>query len=87
MLFAESGLFPDYFGGMLAALAVVFAVVMFLFAIGYRVIDAMTPGKLNDELLGSSTKQPNLALAVVVGSLVLGTAIVLGCTVVGTLVH
>lgn len=78
---------PSYFPTMLLALVLVFALVMCLFMVAWRVIDKITPGKLNDELLGKGRTQPNLALAIVVASMVLGMSIILGLTVLGVLVH
>lgn len=78
---------PPYFPTMLLALVLVFILLMLLFVIGWRVIDRITPGKLDEEILGSQKKQPNVALAIVVASMVLGVSVVLGCTVIAVLNH
>ncbi len=86
--------FPEHFGTMLMALVIVFTLVMVLFFIGYRLIDKATPGDLSKELLGRSPSvptpephKPNIALAVVVASMVIGLSMILGATVLGVMVH
>lgn len=90
----EAGFFPPYFGTMLVALVVVFAVVMLLFLVGYRVINWITPGDLCKELLGHDPKappagpyKPNVALAIVVAAMLIGVSLILGLTVHGVLTH
>lgn len=84
---------PNYFGTMIlcfvffSGIAVVGA---FLF---WRVADWVTPGKLNDELVpppvepGTLQKQPNIALALVVGSMFVGGCLLLGLIAHGILTH
>ncbi len=90
------GFFPEYFGTMLLAMVLVFAIGLALFAFGWRAVDWITPGCLTKELLGGTEtdaadgkkiKQPNMALAIVVGSMLLGLAMVLSATIIGVLVH
>lgn len=85
----STGLFPPYFGVMLLALAIVFALALVLNLLAFRVIDWITPGNLSKEILGDSAqgKQPNIALAVIVAAMFLGLSIVLGCTVIGVMGH
>ncbi len=87
-------IFPEHFGTMLLALVIVFTVVMLLFFIGIRLIDKATPGDLTKELLGRSPNvpapephKPNIALAIVVASMVLGLSMILGATILGVMVH
>lgn len=80
-------LFPEHFWIMMLALVVIFGLTMVLFMIGWRVIDWITPGDLNAEILGTNGRPPNLALASVAGSMVVGMALVLGCTIIGVLIH
>lgn len=103
VLFAESdgGLFPEHFWPMIAALAVVFVIALGLKLLGWRVIDWITPGNLGEELLGKPEtrdpmapayvlkpeKKPNVALAIVVGAMFLGLSFILGCTIIGVMVH
>jgi uncharacterized membrane protein YjfL (UPF0719 family) len=84
----ETGFFPPYFGVMLLAMALVFAVVMVLFVIGYKGIDLITPGDLSNEIVPKDpTKKPNVALAIMYGSMVLGLSIILAATIVAVMVH
>ena len=78
---------PDYFGTMVAAITLIFMVVMVLFFVGWRAIDKITPGNLNNELVPVQPRAPNVALAIVVGSMILGMSIVLGLVVHGVLTH
>lgn len=83
-------LLPEYFGKMVFALAAIFAVVMVLFVIGWRFIDWLTPGVLNEQLVPPNSKNsstPNIALAIVVASLVVGLSFIIGCTTIGVLTH
>lgn len=91
---ASSGFFPAYFPAMMLALVFVFVVVMILFFVGYRVIDKITPGDLSYQLLGHDPKnppvaphKPNVALAIVVASMVLGMSILIGLVAHGVLTH
>ncbi len=86
--------FPEHFGTMLLALVIVFALVMVLYMFGYKLIDRITPGNLCRELLGRDPAQtvaephkPNVALAIVVAAMLLGLSIILGCTILGVMVH
>jgi len=83
---------PDYFPRMVLALVTVFAVVMLLYLLGWKVIDWITPGDLGKEMLGYGRKEgiatrPNVALAIVVAAMILGLAMILAATVVGVLLH
>lgn len=88
-----SGFLPPYFGAMVLALVLVAAIAGVLAMIAWKVIDRITPGNLDGQLLGTPAadgkpeRAPNLALAVVVGAMFMGFSFVLGCTVVGVLVH
>ncbi len=81
-----AGMFPPYFGVMLLALVVVAAVAAVLMLLGYKVIDKITPGNLSHELLGRLSP-PNLALALVVASMIIGGAMILSATIIGVLLH
>ena len=84
----DNPLLPPYLKTMLLVLVIVFGVGMVLYAFGWRVIDWITPGRLNDEIVPRlGTKPPNVALAIIVGSMLLGLAIVLGATIHGVLTH
>lgn len=95
----NQGVFPEYFGTMLLALVIVAAVATVLAVLGWRVIDWITPGNLNTQLLGDPgntdpmqgaprpRRDPNLPLAVVVASMFLGFSLILGCTIIGVMVH
>lgn len=62
--------------------SVIFAIVAFgLFFIFWKVIDKVTPGNLNIEILGSSQRPPNIALAIVVGSMALGFCIIIAAAI------
>lgn len=84
---------PEYFWVMLLALVLVAAVAGLLATLGWRVIDWITPGNLNGQLLGTPAENgkperaPNVALAIVVAAMFLGFSFILGCTVIGVLVH
>lgn len=86
------GFLPDYFWVMLLALVIVAVVASLLMFGMWWVIDKITPGDLARQLLGEpvqpgQTRGPNLALAVVVGTMFLGFSIIIGCTVIGVLAH
>ena len=84
----ETGILPHYFGPMLLAVTIVFAVSMFLFLFGWRIIDWITPGKLNEELVpADQNKKPNVALAIVIAAMLVSVAYVLGSTIQGVLQH
>jgi len=79
---------PDYFGSMLLGFGVMFVVVLAALWVLYKVIDYITPGCLCDELLGrNSSGKPNVALALVAGSMFVGAGLALGFTVLGVLTH
>lgn len=79
---------PDYFGTMLAAIALVGLLGGLMMFIAWRVIDKITPGKLDDEIVpADKTKQPNQALAIVVGFMFLSWSVVLGFAIHGVLTH
>jgi uncharacterized membrane protein YjfL (UPF0719 family) len=78
--------FPPYFGVMLLGVVVVFALALVLFALAWRVVDWITPGKLNEQLV-PRVGTPNVALAIVVGSMLLGLAMVLSSTIHAVLTH
>jgi len=84
---ADHGVLPSYFWTMLLAVALVFLVSMVLYVIGWRVIDKITPGVLNKELVPEGIKPPNEALALVVSAMVLGMSLVLAATIHGVLTH
>jgi len=83
--------FPSYFGVMLLAVIVVAGLGLALLAIAWRVLDWITPGDLNLELVPdpvkTPSKRPNVALAVVIGCMFIAVAIVLGATIHGVLTH
>jgi hypothetical protein len=79
---------PPHFGIMLIAVTIVFGLSLILFTLGWRVIDWITPGKLDDEIVPKDPiKRPNIALAIIVSAMIVGLSIVLGCTIVGVMVH
>ncbi len=74
----RDGFFPAEFAPSLV-MSLIFAVVALgLFWIFWKVIDKVTPGDLNKEILGTPAtettpaKAPNIALAIIVGFLALG---------------
>lgn len=76
------GLLPAVMGSL------IFVIVgSILLAVVWRVIDWITPGKLNDELVPPQPaysvghKQPNIALAIVVGCFVLGFAHIIAMSI------
>lgn len=55
-----------------------------LFLVSWRVIDKITPGKLNKELCPDGPRDlnpPNVALAIVVGSMMLGMAVIIAAAI------
>ncbi len=59
---------------------IVLAVVAFPFI--WKLIDRITPGDLGKELLGdNANKQPNVALAIVVGAFVLAFGIIIAAAI------
>lgn len=79
--------FPEYFWVMLLAIVLVFSLALFLFYLGWKGIDAATPGKLDEQLVPPQGGTGNVALAIVVGCMFLGLSIVLAATIVGVLCH
>lgn len=65
---------PDYFVGDLVATAAFGIVAMLLIILGYVTFDKLTPKLDFDELLNKG----NMALAVVIGSFILGLCYVIG---------
>lgn len=91
---SDGGLFPEHFWVMILALVTVFVIALGLKLLGWRVIDWITPGNLGEELIGkeyvspeNAGKEPNVALAIVVGAMFLGLSFILGCTIIGVMVH
>lgn len=85
---AETGMFPPWFKTMLLALVVIFSMSTILYALAWKVIDKITPGNLNDEIVPRlGNKPPNVALAIIVAAFLIGFAIILGAAIVGVLVH
>ncbi len=82
-LFATAEFFAPTFLPSLATSAVFALAALVLFVPFWKFIDWLTPGNLNDELLGSplAGKQPNVALAVVVGALVLGFCLIIAAAI------
>lgn len=83
----EAPTFPPYFWIMLVAVVIVSLLGMLIQAIGWRVIDKITPGKLDEEILGTATKQPNVALAIVVAGMFIGLSLIVAFTIHGVLTH
>lgn len=60
----------------------IFAIVAIaMFPLVWRLIDRITPGDLAEELLGRNGRQPNTALAIVVGAMVLGFCIIIAAAI------
>lgn len=83
------GLFPPYFWIMIAAVIIIAGICGSLMIPGWRLIDYVTPGKLNEEIVPpeGSTKQPNMALAMIVTGMIVGFSFIIGCTIIGVLMH
>jgi hypothetical protein len=62
---------------------VYFLLALLMLAIGYKVVDFITPGNLGNELLGVNRieSQPNYALAIVAGALLLGLSIIIAAAI------
>lgn len=69
--------------GQNAIISIVFVLVaVALFPFLWKIIDKITPGDLNKELLGSfEQKSPNIALAIVVASMVLAFGFILAAAI------
>lgn len=53
-----------------------------LFPLLWKLIDKLTPGNLDKEILGDNSKnQPNVALAIVVAAFVLGFSIIIAAAI------
>ena len=67
-----------FFGSMIYALMGVV-----VFWVCFVIVDKLTPYDLWAEIV----EKKNVALAIVVGAMFLGYSIILGCTVIGVLMH
>jgi hypothetical protein len=89
----QDGILPSHFWPMILGLVIVFAVAMILYMVAWRVIDKITPGDLDGQIIGTPAKDghperaPNLALAIVVGAMLIGMSVILGCTILAVLMH
>jgi len=54
---------------------------LLMFPMFWKVLNFITPGDLNKELLATDGNQPNLALAIVVGCISLGFCIILAAAI------
>ena len=82
------GFLPENFWQGVLGTIIYFSLAMLLFAVAYKVVDWITPGNLGCQLLGLAdpeTKQdarpPNVALAIVVGALLLGMCNILAAAI------
>lgn len=68
--------------GMIGSV-VYFLIGLVLLAIGYKVVDFITPGNLSTELLGTNRAGgvPNYALAIVAGSMLFGLCIIIAAAI------
>lgn len=88
-----SGLLPLHFGSALLTVTLVSVLVSIMALICWKVIDRITPGNLDGQLLGTPATEgkperaPNIALAIVVGAISLGFSFIIGCTIIGVLAH
>jgi len=78
--------FPDHFlGNIVTTLIYTGIIVIILFPVFWKVMHWITPGKLDEEILGNNTeanfKAPNVALAIIVGALALGFCIIIAAAI------
>lgn len=78
-----SGMFSTQTIHGMIGTVVYFVLGLLMLAIGYKVVDFITPGNLSNELLGvgRAGNQPNYALALVAGALLLGLAIMIAAAI------
>lgn len=89
MLFANVELLPENFWQGIIGTVIYFALALALFPVAYKVVDWITPGDLGSQLLGTEDKEtgqqagrnPNVALAIVVGLLFLGMCQILAAAI------
>ena len=74
-------LFPDDFWAGLLGTTIYALYALILFPLFWKILNLITPGDLNAELVPISGKQPNVALAVVVGFIALGFCIILAAAI------
>ena len=85
MLLATETVSPTFLENLGTSVAVsltfiILAAVIFPFL--WKLIDRITPGDLSKELLGdNANKQPNVALAIVVGAFVLAFGIIIAAAI------
>jgi len=77
------GVFPPNFLPGLVGTFVYFLVALVLLAIGYKVIDFLTPGNLCKQISGEerSDGQPNVALGILAGLMFLGMCIIVAAAI------
>lgn len=64
------------------AITAVFVVGGFIaLAAGWKIIDWITPGDLNKEILGSEMRKPNMALATVVAAMIIGISLIIASAI------
>jgi len=82
MLFAEETLVNSAFWNHVLSSSIYFTIALIFLAVAFRVLDWITPGDLRKELLGidRANRQPNIALAIVVGLFGLGLCIIIAAT-------
>lgn len=83
MLFAsEDSLVNPHFWQHVLSSTVYFSISLLFLVVAYKVLDWITPGDLNKELLGEGrpNNQPNMALALVVGLFGLGLCIIIAAS-------
>ena len=72
----------DFWQGLLGT-TIYFFFGLLLLVVAWRVIDWITPGDLNKQILGTETPdgKPNVALAILAGLMFLGLAIIVAVTI------
>jgi hypothetical protein len=78
---------PDWYRGPIVS-TIFFLLALVFLAVGYKVIDWITPGCLSGQLLGTvgekkhtPSGEPNLALGAVVGFMFLGLCIIIAAAI------
>lgn len=84
----KASMFPDNFWQGLLGSSIYALLALVLFPLFWKIIDWVTPGDLNGQLLGTMKSvahtpdgKPNMALAVVVGLMALGFCVILASAI------
>lgn len=74
---ATASILPPYLVQGVLGMVIYSVLAMCLFFVFWKVIDLITPGILDKELVPGDGKQPNVALAIVVAALIIGFCYIL----------